>query len=379
MPSQSMPRYAAMLAEGMKERNHVVEVWAPEKNCNTLALPHTMKKYLGYVDQFIIFPWKTRKRLKKIQQQVLFVFADQTLSPWLPMVVQRPHVLHCHDFLAQRSALGEIPEKKTGFLGKIYQAWIRKEYRKGKNFISISKKTQSDLHSFLPTSPKISEVIYNGLNQDFKPGNANKSRRQFADKFGLNLENGFVLHVGGNQFYKNRIGVVRIYEAWRSKTTMKLHLVMIGPEPTVKMKDAKETSHFSSDIHYLSHVSDKYLKLAYKAAKCFLFPSLDEGFGWPIAEAMACGCPVITTDRAPMNEVGGKSCFYIPRMPENKISTEKWAYESANVLNKVVSMGEKDRENLVAAGIKNATRFDTKRTLSDIELVYQRVLKNYQE
>lgn len=368
-----------MLAEGLKERDHTVEVWTPDELLYALELPQFAKKYLGYLDQFLIFPWKTKKRLKKTPPQALFVFVDQALGPWLPMVVKRPHVLHCHDFLAQRSAMGEIPENKVGFSGKIYQAWIRKGYRQGENFISISKKTRSDLHRFLPSSPNFSEVVYNGLNQDFKPGNSEISRKQFAEKFNLNLEEGFVLHVGGNQFYKNRKGVVMIYEAWRRKKAEKTHLIMIGPRATNELKAVKKKSNFSSEIHYLNNVSDKHLKLAYQAAKAFLFPSLEEGFGWPIAEAMASGCPVITTDRAPMNEVGGESCFYIPRLPNNKNLAENWAERCADVLDEVLAMTNAEREKLVAAGIINATRFNTKNTLSDIEAIYQKVLQSYQK
>jgi hypothetical protein len=122
------------------------------------------------------------------------------------MVVKRPHVIHCHDFSAQQSALGYIPENKTGVTGKIYQSLIFRGYSTGKHFISVSKKTQEDLHQLLSASPLTSEVVYNGLNQSFKSLDPEQARKEFSNYFKINLSKGFLLHVGGNQWYKNRPG-----------------------------------------------------------------------------------------------------------------------------------------------------------------------------
>ena len=377
LASKSMPKYVHLLSGGLKIRGHQVEILTAKAFFFNLPFPLFTKKWLGYIDQFIIFPLKIKSVIKKKHKDTLFVFSDQALGPWIPLIADRPHVVHCHDFLAQRSALGEIDENKVGISGKIYQAWIRRGYRQGKNFISISQKTQIDLHRFLNSSPKISEVIYNGLNQDFIPGNFEKSRKQFAEEYNLNLEESFVLHVGGNQFYKNRKGVILIYEAWRNKTKENLPLIMIGPEATAELKAAKIVSIYSSEIFFLTDVSNRNLKMAYQAAKVFLFPSLEEGFGWPIAEALASGCPVITTNTAPMNEVGSKSCYYIPRMPHNKILAKNWAAQCAEVLNEVMEMKEVEREKMIKAGIENAKRFCSKKALNDIEAVYHKVMESY--
>src|SRR5690606_10771219 len=183
--------------------------------------PGVLKKWMGYVDQYIIFPNQIRKRLDSCAPDTLFVFTDHALGPWVPLVADRPHVIHCHDFLAQRSALGEVQENPTSWTGRRYQEFIRWGYSKGRNFISVSKKTKVDLHRFLPFIPSISEMVYNGLNQSFLPLDSDRARSYFGKKIGIDLKEGFFLHVGGNDWYKNRIGVMEIYNFWRSRSGRK--------------------------------------------------------------------------------------------------------------------------------------------------------------
>lgn len=374
LPSKSMPKYANLLSQGLQKRGHKVELYTAKAVLYNLPFPIFTKKWLGYVDQFLIFPLKIRKFITKKPKETLFVFADQALGPWIPFLTKKPHIIHCHDFLAQRSALGEIKENPVGITGKIYQTFIRNGYRKGKNFISISNKTQSDLHFFLGRTPTISEVVYNGFNQEFSTGCFTEARQQLEKEFGIKLDNGFILHVGGNQFYKNRKGVIEIYSAWRTMSKTPLPLVMIGSSPTQKLLDHSLKSEFSSDIHFRISVSDQLLQLAYRGATLLLYPSLEEGFGWPIAEAMACGCPVVTTGKAPMNEVGGEHSFYIPPCPEEGSLRHWWGNESAIIMNRVCELSAINRKEIVAWGLKNAQRFNTEKSVEKIEAIYQRVL-----
>src|SRR5690606_37181181 len=110
------------------------------------------------------------------------------------------------------------------------------------------------------------------------------------------------------------------------------------------------------------------VNLAYSGALVLIFPSLAEGFGWPIAEAMASGCPVITTNEAPMTEVGSNSAFYIPKKPAQSSSVSTWAAEGAKVLNKVYNLPENEKMKLVEAGLLNSLRFDPSSALNKIEL-----------
>jgi glycosyltransferase involved in cell wall biosynthesis len=371
--SQSMSRYARMLSEGMSMRGHSVEIWTAQPYFSRLPLSGFLKKWLGYIDQFIVFPLEVKQKLKKQHADTLFVFTDHALGPWVSLVADRKHVIHCHDFLAQQSALGMIPENPTGWSGRKYQAFIRSGYRKGKNFISISKKTQADLHHFLDRVPSCSEVVYNGLNQSFEPGNTESARLLLSTQIELDLASGYLLHVGGNQFYKNRTGVLEIYNAWRKSTKNKLPLLMIGSTPSLELKNCWEQSPYKDEIYFLNQIDDQLLRLAYQAATVFLFPSLAEGFGWPIAEAMASGCPVITTAEAPMSEVAGNAGFLIPCKPLEK--SNKWAVEAAKTVESIVSMNNSERELIIQKGLENANRFDSQNMLNQIEAIYKKLIQ----
>lgn len=370
-----MPRFAKMLAEGMKKRGHQVELWSPEPKFYNLPLPKVFKKWLGYLDQYVVFPAQVQKRLKTTNPETLFVLTDHALGPWLPLVADRPHVVHCHDFLAQQSALGLIPENPTSWTGKQYQTYIRNGYSQGKNFISVSNKTQHDLHRFLEASVIESDVVYNGLNQSFEAKDLATARSYISNKTGLDLNQGYLLHIGGNQWYKNRLGIIEIYDAWRDQQKTTAPLLLIGESPDVVLSERINQSKYKSEIHSFNNIKDDLISDIYSGAIVFLFPSLAEGFGWPIAEAMACGCPVITTDEAPMTEVAGNAAFLIPKQPSNKLEVKAWAENAAKIVEDISSFSPEKRKNVTDAGIENSKRFNVDHALDQIENIYKNILQ----
>jgi len=128
--------------------------------------------------------------------------------------------------------------------------------------------------------------------------------------FGLAPDRAYILHVGGNQWYKNRAGVLRIFGLLR-KRLPGVHLVMAGKPWTREMREVARIQGLEGSAMELVGVSGEDLRALYSGAEALLFPSLEEGFGWPVAEAQACGCPVVTSNRAPMTEVGGSAAKYI--------------------------------------------------------------------
>ncbi len=359
----------------MIARGHSVKILSPKALVYTPNAPVVFRKWLSYIDQYLLFPLQVRKSIKSFPADTLFVFTDHALGPWVPLVAERPHVIHCHDFLAQRSALQEVSENSVGWTGRQYQQLIRWGYTHGKNFISVSQKTKEDLHRFLTYQPYSSEVVYNGLNQLFVPSSIAKARVIMVKKFKIQVSNGYFLHVGGNQWYKNRRGVIEIYNAWRATAKLSIPLILIGEPPSNNLADIIRNSPFFADIYVLSGVGDKYIPLAYTGASAFVFPSLAEGFGWPIAEAMASACPVITTNEAPMTEVAGDAGFFIPRRPDNNDAAKVWAAEAAKVLDTVLRLSPTERQIVIEAGLTNAKRFNTESVLNQIEKIYENVLK----
>ena len=374
---QSMKRYTNLLANGMKERGHHIEIWKPSSVFNRVAKFSYLKKWAGYIDQYLLFPMVIKYKISAATEDTLFVLTDHALGPWLPLVKNKPHVIHCHDFLAQKSALHQIPENVTSWTGIRYQEYIKSGYTKGKNFISVSHKTRQDLHQFIDANKTYSKVVYNGINRLFVPLNKTEARAKLSSVVGIDLKNGYFMHVGGNQWYKNRQGVVEIYDAFRSQSTLNLPLLLIGASPSPNLKKAVVNSTYANDIYLLSDRDDAFIQLCYSGASLFLFPSLAEGFGWPIIEAMACGCPVLTTNEAPMTEVAGSAAYYISRRPNNPPQVANWASTAATVASHIINLPQMVREDVISMGLKNADRFNSDQRLNEIETIYTRILENH--
>lgn len=377
--SRSISIYTTMLSEGMSERGHVVEVLSAKTVLSSVVKSILLKKWLGYFDQYLIFRFQLFKKFKKFPDETLFVFADQALGMFVPLVAHRPHVIHCHDFLALKSSLGIIQNKKVSLTGKIYQNMIRNGFSKGKNFISISQNTNLDLKKFHHNTPVFSKVIYNKISSVFKSQNKSQAVNNLKIHLKMNtskvLDDGYILHVGVNVWYKNKKGVLEIYNAWRQKYNQRKPLIMVG-EPDLELKKWVENKIWKEDIYFLKNVSETLLVSIYSGASVLLFPSFAEGFGWPIAEAMACKCPVITTNEAPMTEVGGVAAIYIPKRPVENVEADTWAHSCANILQGVLQKNKKEMDNILNTGLKQVKKFSSIEFLDQTEHFYKQVLKN---
>ena len=373
MNSQSMPRFARMLEEAYRERGHQVEVWSPQAKMYALLPKGRLSKWAGYLDQYIIFPLWVRKQLKMQPANTLYVFCDQALGPWVPLVKSKPHVVHVHDLLALRSALGDIPENPTQWSGRVYQRYIRQGFKQAKHFISISKKTRDDLHHFGEVSPVTSEVVYNGLNYPYAPM-LQSDAIAVLKQAGLPVKpEGMLLHLGGSQWYKNLAGVVRLYIEYAKSEAKPLPLWCISPSPNAKVQALLKELPVQGQVLFFQGIDNQALQAAYSTAHAFIFPSLAEGFGWPIIEAQASGCLVLTTDAAPINEIGGPSASYIPRLKLTD-DPDAWALKGSNALKLMLNMPEMQRIALVEKGLAHVAQFNADDAIEGYLKTYQQVL-----
>jgi glycosyltransferase involved in cell wall biosynthesis len=373
MNSQSMPRFARMLEEAYRARGHQVEVWSPQAKMYALLPKGRLSKWAGYIDQYILFPLWVRKQLKMQPTNTLYVFCDQALGPWVPLVKNKPHVVHVHDLLALRSALGDIPENPTQWSGRVYQHYIRQGFKQAKHFISISKKTRDDLHNFGEVSPVTSEVVYNGLNYPYAPM-LQSDAIAVLKQAGLPVKpEGMLLHLGGSQWYKNLSGVVRLYIEYAKSEANPLPLWCISPSPNAKVQMLLKELPVQGQVLFFQGIDNQALQAAYSTAHAFIFPSFAEGFGWPIIEAQASGCLVLTTDAAPMNEIGGPATSYIPLLKLTD-DPDAWALKGSEALKLILNTPEIQRIALVEKGLAHAAQFNADDAIEGYLKTYQQVL-----
>lgn len=363
MKSQSMPRFARLIGDAMQAKGYSVEYWSPEAYAHRVFGNTRLAKWAGYVDQYLIFPLVAKSRLLRRSDDTLYVFCDQALGPWVPLVKHLPHVVHAHDLLALRSALGQIPENPTSATGRLYQRYIRWGFQHAKHFISVSKRTQSDLVEHGQVSPLTSSVVYNGLNFPYKPV-SQELALQTMIRAGLPATpKSMILHVGGGQWYKNTVGVIAIYAQYAAQQPDPLPLWMVSPSPSSpEVVRALSQVPPHGQVLFFQGIDNATLQAAYSVARAFLFPSLAEGFGWPIVEAQACGCPVITTDDSPMNEIAGPMAAYLPVLqPGHDLIA--WARHGASILVHVLDAAGANDEDNRQRRISWANQFTTQRAI----------------
>lgn len=376
MSSQSMPRFARMLQEAYLALGHRVQVWSPQARVYNWVPRGRLTKWAGYIDQYLVFPLWVRKQLKQQPADTLYVLCDQALGPWVPLVKDRPHVVHVHDLLALRSALGDVPENPTSRTGRIYQRYIRHGFQQARHFISISKKTRDDLHYFGQVKPVTSEVVYNGLNYPFAPMPPHDAV-QVLNRAGLPASAaGMLLHVSGGQWYKNLSGVIRLYAQYAKAEPNPLPLWCISPRPSPAVQQIVDDLPAQAKVLFFQGLDSQALVAAYSIARVFMVPSLAEGFGWPIIEAQACGCPVITTNSAPMNEIGGPATHYLPLLHKED-DVHAWAAAGAGTLKNLLDLPAARRQQLVAQGHNHAAQFNADGAITSYLHIYQQVLATW--
>lgn len=353
----SMLRYAEFLRSGMIERGHQVETIRPRSVFGNLVRNSGVRKWLGYIDKYLVFPLALRSRSRGFD---LVHICDHSNAVYLPHAKGGAASVTCHDLLAIASAEGRFPQQTISFTGKMQQRWIRGHLARARSVVCVSRNTAQEFAELVCRDTGNVAVIPNPLS--FAGGAASpQSVERLRAALGLTAGETYLFHVGGNHWYKNRPGVLRIYRALReilpASGRAAPRLVMAGEPFTEEMRSLIGRGGLEADVIEVVQPSDDDLRTLYSGALALLFPSLYEGFGWPIIEAQSCGCPVITSDRAPMTEVGGDSVVYIDPGDEAAAA----AYIAAHL---------DDLPLLREAGERNVSRFEPGRVASQYEAFF---------
>lgn len=358
---QSMQRYPEMLRRMLESRGHAVRVVRPPVFFGRLvkATNGEVTKWIGYLDKYVLAFATLRWQCRGAD---LVHVCDHSNAMYLQCAGRAPRVITCHDLLAVRAARGDYKPLVVSRTGRRQQSWIFRSLRKAPFVICASRKTASDLEELAPELRHRCRVVYHSLNWTITPavhGNADEILRSLGAK----PESVYFLHVGTNTWYKNRLGVLRIFaELRRQQAFRDTYLIMVGAAWTEEMRKFARAVALGEMAIEALQISDEALHILYANALALLFPSLEEGFGWPILEAQACGCPVITTNRAPMTEVAGVAAILID--PEDPV-------RAAAEVN--AQWGR--REELRRMGLKNVEAFSSEKVAAAYEEAYREALR----
>jgi glycosyltransferase involved in cell wall biosynthesis len=171
--------------------------------------------------------------------------------------------------------------------------------------VAVSEQTKRDIVTFFKIDPNKIRVIYQGCQDIFHQEMSDEFRRQLIGRF--NLPTSFILNVGTIEERKNILSVVKVLQH------IDTHLVIVGSETdyTLLVKKYINEHNLESKVTFLKGVSSQELAALYRSAQLFVYPSLFEGFGIPIIEALYSGTPVITSKGSCFGEAGGKGSIYV--------------------------------------------------------------------
>ncbi len=386
---ESMRRFADLLAHQLPDRGIQVEQLCPTPVFGRFGGGLQQSgKWLGYMDKFLLFPRKLRKRLRELRAESLVHICDHSNAVYAPILKEVPHLVTCHDLLAVRSALGEFPGRRIGATGRQYQKWILHGLNAAGRVACISNATRRDLLRLSTLASHQTNVIHNGLNFAYRPlpkavigprlnHLALRCFKEPASK--RKLRAGYLLHVGGNQWYKNRLGAIQIHHRLCERMSRPPQLVMVGKPFAPEMRQWIATHQLEDRVIELDGVSNDDLQTLYCGAQLLLFPSFEEGFGWPIIEAQACGCPAVIADREPMSEIGGAAALYFKIEPAQHGEVSSLSLKSieaaADALLRGLSERGGEREDRVNRGLRNVTHFSTAGMVEGYIQMYQRMLR----
>ncbi|WOO40823.1 glycosyltransferase family 1 protein [Rubellicoccus peritrichatus] len=366
---ESMLRFADMLEGKLPGEGWEVLSIAPEvrlgKGQNTLS---GKGKWLSYIDKYILAPSTFKRAAKDLQPDIVHV-CDHSNAMYLPHFSNYPRLVNCHDLLAIRVWLGEVPGESKSRIGGVQQKWIFSNLRKSPNISCISQATRDELTRLAPETEPYSRVIPMGLNYPYQKIRNEEARKRIEHAGGLRAKSGvgfpeqWLLHVGGGTWYKNRSGAIEIFRKLLEQSPNKeLGLVIAGAPPSDKI--LKAAIGLENRITFIACPDNATLEALYSMATLFIFPSLAEGFGWPPIEAQACGCPVAVSEIEPLkSNCGSAAIYYDPKQ------TESAAKQIATVIHDRDALNE-----LSEAGMKNAKRFTAQTMVAAYSNFYHQII-----
>ena len=235
-----------------------------------------------------------------------------------PINLQIPLITTLHDLIFKEdSVINQLTSGRSWYqkLGNLYRRLIvNNVVKKSKQLITVSNfEKQNIANTYNLNSSKIT-AIHNGVNKNFNSEIRDCQKEKIKLKY--RLPENFLLHIGSTDPRKNTARVLKVFYKYVNTCSEDIKLVLVGlneAKLNTVLKEIGLGNELKDKLVLTGYVEDQDLPVIYNLSEMFLFPSLREGFGIPIIEAMACGVPVITSNTSAMPEVAaGAACLVDP-------------------------------------------------------------------
>ena len=333
-------------------------LYNPKKaKINRLQLTNNMivKMPTGFLNKLLPSLWRSKFITKDIKKDQIDVFHG--LSGELPMGIDKTpakSVVTIHDLIFLR-----FPELYKPIDRKIYTKKFKKAAQIADIVVAISEQTKRDIINFLDISSEKIQVIYQGCHHVFKQNYDKELKWSLRQKY--NLPKQFLLNVGTIEERKNALTIVKAIQ----NTPHKLVIVGRKTPYAQQIDDFIAKNNMQNQVIFLEGLQLEELAMLYQMASIFIYPSIFEGFGIPIIEAIYSKTPVITNKNGVLPEAAGKHSYFLTDVHD--------AAEMRDMINRVVST---DTTENIEKSYEFVQKFNDNVIAREWHNLYQKMLKN---
>ena len=304
--------------------------------------------------------WRTFGIKKQLISDRIDLFHG--LSHEIPVnlrVEQIPAVVTIHDLIFLK-----FPQYYSTIDRFIYKMKCKHACAQADRIVAISECTKRDIVDFFATDPNKIQVLYQSCDDSFKIVVPEEKKQLVRQKF--ELPEKYLLNVGTIETRKNLLTLIQalphIDETYQ--------LVVVGKHTSYFKEVVREMEvlGLQDRVIFLKNVSFDELPAIYQMATVFVYPSLYEGFGIPLIEALHSAVPVVAATGSCLEEAGGPQSSYIA--PKDYMGF-------ADAINRLLQSSTEEINRLVAEGLTYVQRFDNQKLSNELMALYQHVLSTY--
>ncbi|MEM9556265.1 MAG: glycosyltransferase family 1 protein [Acidobacteriota bacterium] len=307
-------------------------------------------------------PVYSLRELWSVSRKLLSIRADlyHATHYVLPLLMPCRSVVTIHDIIHLL-----YPEFLPNRFAFYYaERMIGRSLGRADRVVTVSHNTKADLVDWFGVDGRKIEVVYNGIEDAFRGAPDNEAQQRWMDNLGL--EPGYFLFVGNPKPHKNLDNVIKAYARALELHAIDRPLVCVGDRSGIedRIRQRADQLGIADRIQLLGHVAQEALPAIYRGASLFLYPTLYEGFGLPVVEAMASGTPVITSNTSALKEIAAGYAHLV-----NPLDVEAMA--------KAIVQCASDSDHatsLATAGQRRANDFDWRKTAERTLEIYRLAL-----
>ena len=295
--------------------------------------------------------WRNKNIIKDLVQDEIDIYHG--LSHEIPLGIEKTNiksVVTIHDLIFIR-----YPHLFSSIDRKIYHKKFQSACKRANKIIAISHQTKNDIIEFFGTDENKIEVVYQGCNNVFQSKISKKRTEEICKKY--NLPKKFILNVGTIEERKNLLTILKSI-----KELPKQHLVVIGKGKEYKNKCLQyiREHNLQERVSFLSGIELEEIAAIYQKSEIMIYPSVFEGFGIPILEALFSKTPVITSQGGCFSETGGEHSIYINPLSVSDITSAITKITTDTNL----------RKTMIEEGYNYAQNFTDKKVAGNLQKIY---------